>query len=74
MNRTQCKMARAALGWSVDDLAQASGVGRRTIARLEVGETVQSETSERLRQAFVGAGIGFTDGGQRAGVTYLRQD
>ena len=31
MNIVQCRMARAALGWSLDDLAAASGVSRRTI-------------------------------------------
>ena len=31
----QIKMARAALGWSVSDLANHSSVGARTIHRLE---------------------------------------
>jgi len=74
MNVTQCRMARAALGWSLDDLAGASGVGRATVARFESGVTVQPETSERLRQAFVANGIAFTNGGKRAGVSYLRAD
>ena len=74
MNATQCRMGRAALRWSLDDLAKAGGVNRRTVLRFEAGETVQSETIEGLRAALVKEGIGFTNGGQRAGVTYLRRD
>lgn len=67
-------MARAALGWTLDDLAEASSVGRRTIAKFEGGGTVVPETVEKLRAIFVANGIAFTNGGQRAGVTYLRRD
>lgn len=74
MNITQCRMARAALDWTLDDLAAQSGVGRRTIAKFEKGGNVLPETAETLRACFVRAGIAFTNGGKRAGVTYLRTD
>lgn len=78
MNVTQCRMARAALGWSLDDLAEATKavryVSRRTIAKYEAGQTVSPETVEALRACFVREGIAFTNGGKRAGVTYLRKD
>lgn len=74
MNVTQCKMARAALGWRLDDLAGKSGVGRRTVAKFEAGGNVMPETVEALRATFVREGIAFTNGGKRAGVTYLRRD
>lgn len=67
-------MARAALDWTLDDLARASGVGRRTVAKFEGGETVQPETVEKLRATLVAEGIAFTNGGKRAGVSYLRKD
>lgn len=74
MNVTQCRMARAALRWSLDDLAGSSGVGRRTIAKFEAGGAVLPDTVEALRQCFVAKGIAFTNGGQRAGVSYARSD
>lgn len=67
-------MARAALGWSVDDLARETGLSRRTVLRLEGGETVAPESIEAMRQAFVKEGIAFDNGGKRAGVSYLRRD
>jgi DNA-binding XRE family transcriptional regulator len=33
----QVRMARAALGWTVRDLAEAAGLHRNTITNLEVG-------------------------------------
>lgn len=74
MNVTQCRMARAALGWTLDDLADASRVGRRTVAKFEAGGTILPEKLEALRAAFVREGIAFTNGGKRAGVSYLRAD
>lgn len=68
-------MARAALDWSVDDLAREAGLSRRTILRFEKGaERVAPETVETLRQALAGQGIAFDNGGKRAGVSYLRRD
>jgi hypothetical protein len=80
MNRTQCKMARAALGWSRLDLSNATkaggsaGVSARTVAKFEDGEAVAPETVETLRACFVRHGIEFINGGKRAGVAYQRKD
>lgn len=74
MNVTQCRMARAALGWTLDDLANASRVGRRTVAKFEAGGSILPEKSEAMRAAFVAKGVAFTNGGKRAGVSYLRRD
>jgi transcriptional regulator with XRE-family HTH domain len=57
----QCRMARTALGWSLDDLASQSGVARRTVARFEAGEGVTFETIERLRATLSQAGILFVE-------------
>lgn len=72
MNVKQCRMARAGLGWSLDDLARESQVARRTIARFEAGERVKPETVETLRGTFVRAGVEFVNGGRRFGVTVKR--
>jgi len=67
-------MARAALGWSIADLAKAAGVGERTAAKFEAGGNVLPETVEALRAALVAAGIAFANGGKRAGVSYPLSD
>ena len=60
MNRKQCKMARAALGWRASDLADASGVHRVTVARYEGGGEIDTKTLDALRQTFEREGVSFT--------------
>jgi DNA-binding XRE family transcriptional regulator len=62
---TQCKMARAALGWGVRDLALAAGVSANTVVRFENGRVAANQaTLTVIRLAFEKAGIRFTaDGG-----------
>jgi transcriptional regulator with XRE-family HTH domain len=62
-------MARAGLGWSVDELEQQSGISRRTVLRFETGEKVKLETVETLRSALVKGGALFVDVEGRPGVT-----
>jgi transcriptional regulator with XRE-family HTH domain len=73
MNVAQCRMARAGLDWTLDDLADASGVARRTIAKFEAGGNVLPEKVEALRQCFVGQGVEFING-KRTGVSVRRKD
>lgn len=57
-------MARAALAWSLDDAAAASGLSRRTILRVEQAKPVLLESMNTLRRAYEGAGVRFSgDGG-----------
>jgi transcriptional regulator with XRE-family HTH domain len=56
-------MARAALGWSLDDAASASGLSRRTILRVEHAKPVLFESMRTLRQAFEAAGVRFVENG-----------
>jgi transcriptional regulator with XRE-family HTH domain len=63
-------MARAALKWSLTDLANKASVGRATVARFELGEgETSAETIERITGAFVAAGADFTRKAGRVGVT-----
>ena len=58
----QIKMARAAVGWSVEKLAQESVVGVRTIHRIEAQEGLPNATSGNLkliRETLEAAGIEF---------------
>lgn len=64
-------MARAALRWSLDDLAQGSGVGRATIARFELGDVIKPTTPSRLREALEEARVQFVDDGPFAGAVLL---
>src|SRR4051812_7151685 len=61
---TQCKMARAALGWSVRDLADRAQLGRVTVNRFETGKgEANRSTLAAIRRAFEDAGIVFTERG-----------
>jgi len=62
-------MARAALKWSLTDLAEASGVGRATAARFELGQAVEPEKVAAMREALEGAGAQFIRRTGRVGVT-----
>ena len=58
----QIRMARAALRWSIDDLAQHSSVGSRTIKRLEAVDDITSanlSTISKLKSCLEAAGIEF---------------
>ena len=55
-------MARAALGWSVDKLAEVSAVGVRTIHRIEAQVGMPYDTAANLkliRETLEAAGIEF---------------
>ena len=58
----QIKMARAALGWSVRELADVSSVGVRTIHRIEAQVGIPTATNANLkliRETLEAAGIEF---------------
>ena len=58
----QVKMARAALDWTVRDLAEATGLHRNTINNVEVGRYAgDPATLQRIEQVFVAAGVEFID-------------
>ena len=56
----QVRMARAALDWTVRDLAEATGLHRNTITNIEVGRYAGNQDSlSVIEKAFRGAGIEF---------------
>ena len=62
MTSEQIKMARAALNWSIDVLAEKTDVSSRTIKRIEaqVGVPVATEANLRLiRETLQAAGVEF---------------
>jgi transcriptional regulator with XRE-family HTH domain len=57
-------MARAALDWSLVQLADAAGVDRKTILRFERGATTPRDLNlSAIRAAFEAAGVTFADRG-----------
>lgn len=69
MQAVQCRMARAAVGWGVRDLARESGVSVDTVTRLEKGETLMPRTIEAIQRALEAAGVEFiAENGGGAGV------
>jgi transcriptional regulator with XRE-family HTH domain len=65
----QCRMARAALGLGVRELAAAAKVSADTVARFERGEELKERTVEALQQTLEKAGVEFIDeNGGGAGV------
>lgn len=56
----QVKMARAALNWTVRDLAKATGLHRNTISNVEVGRFIgDPATLKNIEKVLVAAGIEF---------------
>jgi transcriptional regulator with XRE-family HTH domain len=58
----QLRMARAALNWTVRDLAEATGLHRNTITNIEVGRYAGDQKSlERIEVVLRNAGVEFID-------------
>ena len=61
----QLRMARAALNWTVRNLAEASGLHRNTITNIEVGRYAgDPKTLAILEKILTKAGVEFTNGDQ----------
>ena len=72
----QLRAARALLAWSMEELAERSGVSSRTIRRAEETEqAVAVRTLRRLATAFEAAGIEFIgeNNDRGAGVRFRRR-
>jgi DNA-binding XRE family transcriptional regulator len=55
-------MARAALNWTVRDLAEATGLHRNTITNIEVGRYAgDPETLSKIKSVLRAAGVEFID-------------
>jgi transcriptional regulator with XRE-family HTH domain len=70
MTPAQCRAARALIGWSQDELAAASKVGKATIASFERGKRASyARTLEGLCVALESAGVIFVaENGEGPGV------
>lgn len=70
MTSAQIRMARAALNWTVRDLAEATGLHRNTITNIEIGRYAgDPNTIALIRDIFIREGLQFIDeNGGGAGV------
>jgi transcriptional regulator with XRE-family HTH domain len=57
----QSRMARAALGMGVRDLASAAKVSIDTVVRFERGDELKERTIDAIRNALEAAGVEFID-------------
>jgi transcriptional regulator with XRE-family HTH domain len=64
MRAIQLRMARAAIGWGVRELAEKAGVTANTVTRIENGADAKESTIHALQWALEAAGIEFTNGEQ----------
>jgi transcriptional regulator with XRE-family HTH domain len=61
MKAIQLKMARAAVGWGVRELAEKASVTANTVTRIENGADAKQSTMDRLQEALEVAGVEFID-------------
>ena len=61
INYVHAKMARAGLGLSVRDLAQAAALDKATIVRFEAGAKTRQTTVAKIRTALENLGATFLD-------------
>ena len=75
MKAIQIKMARAAIGWGVRELAKKAGVTANTVTRIENGADAKQSTMDRLQRALEAAGVEFIDeNGGGPGVRLRRRE
>ena len=67
ITRVQIRMARAALGWGVRDLANRAGVSPNTVSRFENGAGARVDTLGLIQYALERAGIMFVPADEAGG-------
>ena len=70
----QVRMARAAVGWNVRELARNAGVTPNTISRIENGGDALASTMERLQTALHDAGVISIDADEEGPGVRLKAD
>ncbi len=62
----QSRAARALLGWSAQDAADAANIGIATMKRFESGQPVQPGTLTAIADGLTAAGVAFIDEGEKS--------
>lgn len=58
---THIRMARAALKWTVEELADKAQVGKNTVWRIEAGASSNPSTIAAIQRALEDAGVQFIE-------------
>lgn len=76
MKPAQVRMARAALGWSLQELADRAGVHRNTVNNFERGHYgLSADNLEKVRRTLEAAGVDFiAENGGGPGVRLARPE
>ncbi len=64
---TQVRMARAAVGWGVRELAEKANINPNTVSRIENGGDALASTLDRIQAALEDAGVIFIDRNEDGG-------
>ncbi len=64
MDRLQCRMARAALGISINELGDLADVRAMTVSNFERGGNCYASTVQKLQAALEAAGVVFVGPGE----------
>ena len=67
ITRLQIRMARAALGWGVRELANRAGLSPNTVSRFENGAATRVDTLALMQDALERAGIVFVAADETGG-------
>ena len=68
INGVQIRMARAALAWTIEELAEKSGIAPNTVRRVERDGSIHQNNLRAIEFALEDAGIAFIDVGGRPAV------
>jgi transcriptional regulator with XRE-family HTH domain len=55
------RMARAALDWTVADLAERAGINKNTVTRYEAGKGILSTTLQAIEEVLAREGVVFEE-------------
>jgi transcriptional regulator with XRE-family HTH domain len=67
ITRVQIRMARAALGWGVRDLAERAGLAPNTVSRFENGADARVDTLAQMQEVLERAGVVFVPSDEHGG-------
>ncbi len=69
----QVRMARAAVGWGVRELAERANITPNTVSRIENGGDALASTLDRIQAALEDAGVIFIDEDEEGPGVRLRK-
>lgn len=72
MQPEQCRMARGALHWTVEELARQAQLAKNTVMAFEAGRSVRGSSVQAMQDVFEDRGIQFDTSPTRTSVTLTK--